>query len=487
MVIPSAFQPESLKKATTSPIHHQQPSEPHSSTATTQPEAEPGSSHHPHIPHLHHHPNPDPEKVINERIRHETADSQSQVQGQDTVGSSGKERVSSLSAFFKRDKTDHHKTFDRSTQAEANADGSKSPVTGSGGGGPYLFGLFKALASSRDDSDSSDEEIDTEATAGQRRQDQDDRHRQEQNARTGTGSKGGSLDSQGEWVPAVRAASTIQTGGTATAEDKVIVPSFYRTPSVAQDDLSHRLAVLSVNNFSGLHGHDDRVRVGEEEIQRQVEVVGQRDSRHAFITRDARNPAEAEHQEQIAEDLREEAREELTEKKQQVVERRRSEIKESLIHDDEETLRSKLVPSDIATRHDDDIIPAGMSAGEASEIRRQSEVSQYTVRDEERLRREERARERYATEPATDDESTQVGDDEQREKVTAEEKLYAICEEFGDLAGLMEGNEPETFIAESRGALFRGIIIVVRKAMRRIQKLDWANGILLYCYREIFI
>lgn len=405
---------------------------------------------------------------MDERIQHETPE---QVQGQDTTGSSGKDRVSSLTSFFKRDT---HKTFDRSAQAEANADGSKSPVTGSGGGGPYLFGLFKALASSREsDSESSDEEDEPVVPAGQRRQDQDDDNRREQNARTGGISHGGSVDSQGEWVPAVRAASAAQTGGTAITEDKVIVPSFYRTPSVAQDDLSHRLAVLSVNNFSGLHGHDDRVRVADHEIEKQVEVLGQRDSRHAFVSREAKNPAEAEHQEKVAEDLREEAREELTEKKQQVVERRQSEIKQSLIHDDEETLRSKLVPADIATRHDDDIIPAGMSAGEASAVRRQSESSQRTPRGNRELQlqmHDERTRERYATNTA-DDESTQVGDEEdhEREKVTAEEKLYAISEEFGDIAGLMEGGEPEKFIAELRGALFRGIIIVVRKTMQKLR------------------
>lgn len=388
-----------------------------------------------------------------------------QVESQDTTDSSGKDRVSSLTSFFKRDTP---KTDDRS--AEVDVSGFKKPVTASTGGGAYLVGFFKALASSRDsDGESSDEEDLSDVPTERRRQDQDDAHRREQNARTPGVSHGGSVDSQGEWIPAVRAASAAQTGGIATAEDKVIVPSFYRTPSVAQDDLSHRLAVLSVNNFSGLHGHDDRVRVADHEIEKQVEVVGQRDSRHAFISRDPKNSAEAEDQEKIAGDLREEAREELTVKKQQVVERRQSEIKESLIHDDEETLRSRLVPADIATRHDDDIIPAGMSAGEASEVRRQSESSQRTPRGNRELqlqKRDEQARERYATTTA-DDESTQVGDDEDhgREKVTAEEKLYAIREEFGDIAGLTEGGEPEKFIAESRGALFRGIIIVVRNSL----------------------
>lgn len=470
MVIPSAFQPESLTKANNSPIHHREPSG--DPEATTRAEAEPGSSNHPHLPHhLHHHQHPDPEQVIDERVEHET--SHSQMQGQDTSGSSGKQRVSSLTGFFKRDKSDSTNTFDRSKQARANDNGADSPVTGSGGGAPYLFGLFKALASAHDsDKESSDEESDSEENAQEHRRDQDDRNRQEQNARTGENSNGtNSLNSTGEWVPAIRTtAGPSQTGGTAQAEEKVIVPSFYRTPSVAQDDLSHRLAVLSVNNFSGLHGHDDHIRVGEDEVEEQARAVGERDSRQAFLDRDPRNQDEAEHQEKVASDLRQEAKHELQDKKRQVVERRATEIKESLKHDDEETLRRKLVPADIATRHDDDIIPAGMSAGETNDVRRASrasEASDHTMRPEdERVRRDLQARERYsAGTHGTDDEDTQVGDEEEerreREKVSAQEKLDAITEEFGDIAGLMEGDQQERFIAESRGALFRGIIIVV--------------------------
>ncbi|KAJ9117348.1 hypothetical protein QFC24_006442 [Naganishia onofrii] len=48
----------------------------------------------------------------------------------------------------------------------------------------------------------------------------------------------------------------------------------------------------------------------------------------------------------------------------------------------------------------------------------------------------------------------------ERENISSEEKLYAISEELGDLATSIEGDEKEVFVAELRGALFRGIIIV---------------------------
>ncbi|KAJ9093731.1 hypothetical protein QFC21_006327 [Naganishia friedmannii] len=476
MVVPSALQPESLKQAITSPVHHLHPSDNHSSSATTQPEAEPGSSEHPHQHHslsnaLHGQHGTDPEPVTQEHSMNETPEARDEVPAQTTSQSGG--GLSKVMSFFKNDNSSNeHKTFDKSTQVKGNADnGSKSPVTGSGGGGgPYLFGLFKALASAHDsDTDDSDTEASESASAARQRQapppppqeqaQQDSSTRSIAHSSTGT-------QGQGEWVPAVRtaAATTAETGGPSSTQEKIVVPAFYRTPSVAQDDLSHRLAVLSVNNFSGLHGHDDRLRVGEAEIENRVQQVKERDpQRAAVLAREPRSEVEAEHQEQIVEDLREEAHDQIVAHKRQILERRETEIKEALVYDDEATLRSRLVPADLATRHDDDIIPAGMSAGEASDLRRASEASPSRALPQDRLEHVAATREQYATATPEEIEDTlRIPEEElrEREKVSAEEKLYAINEEFGDLTRLIEGDEREVFVAESRGALFRGIIIV---------------------------
>ncbi|WWC63363.1 uncharacterized protein I303_105963 [Kwoniella dejecticola CBS 10117] len=45
-------------------------------------------------------------------------------------------------------------------------------------------------------------------------------------------------------------------------------------------------------------------------------------------------------------------------------------------------------------------------------------------------------------------------------EVSDEEKLAAIIEEFGDIAGLMEGDEPERMLADTKGALFKGVMML---------------------------
>ncbi|KAJ9123072.1 hypothetical protein QFC22_001261 [Naganishia vaughanmartiniae] len=455
MVVPSAFQPESLKNAITSPVHHLHPSHDHSSAATTQPEAEPGQSEHTHhiSNALHGHHGADTQAVIDERIINETP-------GEITPPSQPGGPVSKVISFFKNDNSADSKPSDSST----TADGIKSPDTASPGGGRYLIGFFKALASAHDsDTDDSDTEASESAPATARQHYASPLQPKEESDTTAGSTKSTGSQGQGEWVPAVRtAATTNQPSGPMSTQEKIVVPSFYRTPSVAQDDLSHRLAVLSVNNFSGLHGHDDRLRVGEAEIENHVKHVKERDPRAVVLDREPRSEVEAEHQEQIVEHLREEAHDEIVEHKRKVLERRETEIKEALVHDDEATLRSKLVPADLATRHDDDIIPAGMSAGEASDLRRASE-SDPSRAPRDRLQHDEATREQYATAvPEESEDTLRIPEEElrEREKISAEEKLYAINEEFGDLTRLIEGDEREVFVAESRGALFRGIIIV---------------------------
>jgi len=43
----------------------------------------------------------------------------------------------------------------------------------------------------------------------------------------------------------------------------------------------------------------------------------------------------------------------------------------------------------------------------------------------------------------------------QDRKISDEEKLQAVVAEFGDIAGLMEGSEPERMLAEAKGSLFK--------------------------------
>ena len=44
------------------------------------------------------------------------------------------------------------------------------------------------------------------------------------------------------------------------------------------------------------------------------------------------------------------------------------------------------------------------------------------------------------------------------------EKLEAIATEFGDIAGLMEGAEPERMLAEGRGSLFKWVLLPTAEA-----------------------
>lgn len=44
---------------------------------------------------------------------------------------------------------------------------------------------------------------------------------------------------------------------------------------------------------------------------------------------------------------------------------------------------------------------------------------------------------------------------------TDDEKLAAIAEEFGDISGLFEGAEPERMLAESKGSLFKSVMMIV--------------------------
>ncbi|WWC71508.1 uncharacterized protein I206_105466 [Kwoniella pini CBS 10737] len=45
-------------------------------------------------------------------------------------------------------------------------------------------------------------------------------------------------------------------------------------------------------------------------------------------------------------------------------------------------------------------------------------------------------------------------------EVSEKDKLAAIIEEFGDVAGLLEGDEPERILADTKGALFKGVMML---------------------------
>ena len=53
------------------------------------------------------------------------------------------------------------------------------------------------------------------------------------------------------------------------------------------------------------------------------------------------------------------------------------------------------------------------------------------------------------------DEDEAYGDILQDKGITEDEKLKAIAEEFGNIATLMEGDEKERMLAESKGSLFK--------------------------------
>ena len=59
--------------------------------------------------------------------------------------------------------------------------------------------------------------------------------------------------------------------------------------------------------------------------------------------------------------------------------------------------------------------------------------------------------------------SKQSGEDEeyggllQNRVIPSDDKLKAIAEEFGDIAGLHEGAEPERMLAEAKGSLFKWV------------------------------
>lgn len=262
--------------------------------------------------------------------------------------------------------------------------------------------------------------------------------------------------SSGEWVSPVHAAPVakmeegMQEADMQEHEGRVVIPSFYRKPTVDQTELVHRLAVLSVNNFSGDPGLGEE-DVGEAPVARDRELAKQA----------LRQNATENDIEEMAQDI-----------KIQRIERKKTELEYALKHDDEDELKEKLAPASFLSGESGIEGKSHPDGGEAQERQKQTLVSAEAHGTKNHDFAGEGSGERVKV--PTQDEDDEAEDDEvieqerkRRATVTGQQKIDAIQEEFGELASLMEGNEQETFVGECKGALFRGIMIIVRQCDSR--------------------
>ncbi len=269
----------------------------------------------------------------------------------------------------------------------------------------------------------------------------------------------GEGEDRGEWVGAIRESTKSNSKGNALmdtnkVEAKILIPSFYRTPTKDQDDLTHRLAILSVNNFSGLNSENNNAFVAADRESDGPETE------RVLSKGDLKMPELGEN---ATEEEKERAEKELEEKKEHLVEEKMKEIQKSLQTEDVETLKSRLVPEEVLKGQpkEDDFEEREQHRQHQSESATQeSELSSTTARpstdDSERGTNVTKTGENDQ-----DQEEEGEGDHFGESKMNKQDKIDAIIEEFGDLAGLMENSEPERLIAETRGALFRGIVIIV--------------------------
>ena len=259
--------------------------------------------------------------------------------------------------------------------------------------------------------------------------------------------------SSGEWVrplqafPMQRQNSSIEESVKPT-EGKIVLPAFYRKPTVDQSALSHRLAVLSVNNFSGEHG------VGEDDIGMDP------------VEEDRKRARKALGQGADADDVEERA----TEIKKERIDAKEEEIKHSLKHDDKETLTKKIVPSALLRTAKEGDQP-GEGNVRPSQVRQDTDRTLRQIADanrrdfaaeEAQAKAEEQGSDAASVRSYNDEEAEAfvAAETERRSKISRQEKLEALCEEFGTIADLFEGDQPEDFIVECKGGLFRGILIL---------------------------
>ena len=259
----------------------------------------------------------------------------------------------------------------------------------------------------------------------------------------------GERRSSGEWVrplqafPMQRQSSSIEESVKPT-EGKIVLPAFYRKPTVDQSALSHRLAVLSVNNFSGEHG------VGEDDIGMDP------------VEEDRKRARKALGEGADADDIEERA----TEIKKERIDAKEEEISHSLKHDDKETLQKKIVPSALLRTAKEGDQP-GESQVRPSQVRQDTDRTLRQIADANRrdfaMEEAQENGDDAASVRSFNDEEAEAyvaAETERRSKISRQEKLDALCEEFGTIADLIEGDEPEEFIVECKGGLFRGILIL---------------------------
>jgi hypothetical protein len=249
----------------------------------------------------------------------------------------------------------------------------------------------------------------------------------------------------GEWIepvhafPFTRQNSSIEDA-VKPAEGTMVLPAFYRSSTADQTALAHRLAVLGVNNYSGEHGVGEE-GVGMDPVDQDREIARRRlDNARA---------------------TEEQVEREAVEVKKERVDEKQKEIEESLKNDGAEALKRKIVPPALlktatkdgsdptALRPKQDRTDTDRTLQQLAEVNGQDFANKDDGEVEEMTDYDDEEAERMAEHET-----------ERRKSATRHEKLEALIEEFGEIAPLMKGDEPERFIVECRGALFRGILVV---------------------------
>ena len=261
-------------------------------------------------------------------------------------------------------------------------------------------------------------------------------------------------ESSGEWVrplqafPMERQSSSVEESVQPT-EGKIVLPAFYRKPDMEQGPLSHRLAVLSVNNFSG------QVGVGEEDIG--MEPV-EEDKKRA--RKQLGDKASADEVTELASQVKKER-----------VDEKEKELVEALKNDSVDALKRKIVPPSLLRTAKEGDAPGDEKPSRPSQTRQDTERTLNQIAEANRRDfAQEELDDKAFQEGTTHDDVKQFDDEEaeafvaeeteRRSRITRQEKLAALHEEFGSYDHLYESGPKEEFIVECKGGLFRGILII---------------------------
>lgn len=231
---------------------------------------------------------------------------------------------------------------------------------------------------------------------------------------------------EGEWINSVQAIPPNEKDQHAEEAGKVVLPAFYRTPEGDQDALTHRLAVLGVNNYSGEYG------VTEAESDATVPL----DHDRQLARRELDPTASEQDVESLAVEIRTHA---IAEKEK--------EIKDSLQNDPADELKKKIIPPELL-EHSHDVKPP---------VHERTHTSPYEGSGD--AESEDSHSDIDFDGPAMTDENA-IALTEQEQAQLRKDKLDALIEEFGKIDIVFEGNDKEQYLSEARGALFRGIIIL---------------------------